>query len=125
MLTYSIFAPTLLRVAVAIAFLYGAYAQFHRFDELSRVRLPLVGGGAWIITCSIFIHAIVGGMLLLGYYTQIAALVGAVGALKGIAYAKRYPRLFVFCRLEYFYIAVICLSLLLTGAGALAFDIRL
>lgn len=123
LLTYQIFAPTLLRLAVGLVFLGGAYVQYQRLRELSALRFPIVGGGAWVIWLSIVAHAVIGAMLFLGYFTQVAAILGALGGIKGVVYAKKYPRLFSFCRLEYAFIIVICLSLLLTGAGQFAFDI--
>jgi hypothetical protein len=125
LLALGFFAPTLLRVAVAFAFLFGAYIQYKRVDELSNIRFPIVGGGSWIIWLSIIAHAVIGAMLFFGYYTQIAAILGVLGGIKGIMYAKKYPRLFALCRLEYFFIVVICLSLIISGAGALALDLPL
>lgn len=125
LLSYGFFAPTLLRLMVGLVFLWGAYAQFERRKELAQLRFPIVGGGAWIIWLSVLAHALIGAMLLFGYYTQIAAILGAVGGIKGVVLAKKYPRLFILCRLEYAFIIVICASLLLTGAGAFAFDLPL
>jgi uncharacterized membrane protein YphA (DoxX/SURF4 family) len=125
LLNYSFFAPTLLRIMVALVFIAGAYAQYKRREELSKLHFPIVGSGRWIIWLSILAHAAIGFMLFFGYYTQIAALLGAAGGIKGIVYAKHYPRLFAFCRLEYAFIVVICLSLLFTGAGAFAADLPL
>ncbi len=125
LLGYVFYAPTMLRIAVALAFFFGAYIQYKRLGELSRISFPLVGGGVWIIWLSIIAHAVIGLMLFVGYYTQIAAILGALGGIKGIVYAKKYPRLFALCRAEYFFIVVICLSLLLSGAGAFAYDLHL
>lgn len=125
LLSLGFFAPTLLRITVALAFLFGAYIQFKRVDELSNIRFPLVGGGPWIIWLSIVAHAAIGVMLFFGYYTQIAAILGALGSIKGMVYGKKYPRLFALCRVDYFFVLMICLSLLLTGAGAFAFDLPL
>ncbi len=125
LLSLGFFAPTLLRIAVALAFLFGAYMQYQRVDELSNIRFPIVGAGGWIIWLSIVAHAAIGLMLLFGYYTQIAAILGALGSIKGLVYAKKYPRVFALCRIDYFFVLVICLSLLLSGAGAFAFDLPL
>lgn len=125
LLNYGIFAPTLLRIGVGVVFLFGAYAQYSRFRELAHLELPLVGRAPWAITLSIAAHLAIGVMLFVGCYTQIAALLGALGGLKGVVYAKKYPRLFPLCRLEYAFVILICLSLLLSGAGALAYDLPL
>ncbi len=125
LLTYSFFAPTLLRVAVALALFFVAYVQFKRLHELSQIRFPVVGGGAWIIWLSIIAHTVIGLMLFFGAYTQIAAILGVLGGIKGLVWGKRYPRVFVLCRVDYLFILVMCLSLLLSGAGALARDLPL
>ena len=64
-------------------------------------------------------------MLAAGYYTQIAALLGAIGAFKAFLFTKRYPEIIPFSRSTYILLIAILLSLLLTGAGAIAFDLRL
>jgi uncharacterized membrane protein YphA (DoxX/SURF4 family) len=125
LLTFSFFAPTLLRVFVALVFFGIAYMQYARRDELAQTRYIVVGRGAWIPRASVLAHAVLGLMLLLGYYTQVAALLGALASLKGLIWAKRYPHFFPLCRVDYLFVLVILLSLLLTGAGALAFDLRL
>lgn len=125
LLIFSFFAPTLLRVGVALVFLWGAYAQYTRIEELSRLELPVFGRAPWAIWLSILAHTAIGLMLFFGYYTQIAAILAALGGLKGVVYAKKYPRLFPLCRLEYAFVILICLSLLLSGAGALAYDLPL
>src|SRR3989344_1425735 len=119
LLVYGFFAPTILRVAVALAFFFGAYVQCVRVRELSQLRFPLVGGGAWIIWPSIATHAVIGLMFFFGYYTQIAAILGIASSVKGLIYVKKYPRLFPLRRVDYLFLLVICASLLLSGAGAL------
>jgi len=125
LLTYGIFAPALLRVAVALAFGYMAYAQWHRRHTLSSIKFPIIGSGAWILWTSIIITTITALALLVGYGTQWAALVGALLSFKGAVWAKRYSQFFPLCRAEYILLLVICLSLLLSGAGHPAFDLPL
>lgn len=125
LLIFGFFAPTLLRVFVALVFLASAWMLYQRRDELSRTPFILIGSGAWIVWVAMAFNAAVGGMLLLGYYTQIGALFGALLGLKGLVWAKQYGRFFVLCRVDYLFVLVICLSLLLSGAGALAFDLPL
>ncbi len=125
LLALGFFAPTLLRIAASLAFLFGAHIQYKRLAELEKISFPIVGAGAWIIWLSIIAHAAIGAMLFFGYYTQIAALLGIAGSIKGLIYAKRYPRVFALCRADYFFVLVICLSLLVSGAGAFAFDLPL
>lgn len=125
LLAFGFFAPTLLRIAAALVFFYGAWAQYSRLAELSHVSLPVVGRSPTIIWLSIAVHAVIGAMLFFGYYTQIAALLAILGCIKGLVWAKKYPRLFPLCRVDYALVLVICLSLLLSGAGAFAQDLPL
>ena len=123
LLVYSFFAPTLLRVAVALAFLYIAYMQYLRRTQISALHFPIVGQNfAWF---AIAFHTIVGVALLVGYYTQVAAIVAIAGLVKGWWLNKRYPSVVIVPTSTILLLLVICLSLLLSGAGALAFDVPL
>lgn len=125
LLTYGIFAPTLLRVAAALVFAAVAYTQWQRRHELAKTHFMFGLQGAWLVWIAIILGTLVGAGLFFGYGTQWAALVGALLSIKGIVWAKRYPRFFPICRAEYVLVLIICLSLLLTGAGTLAFDLPL
>lgn len=125
LLTYSFFAPTLLRVVVAGVFLYVAYTVYRHRAQAAHTSLPLVGVQPWVTPFAIAVYAAIGAMLLVGYYTQLAAILGAVAAWKEIFWGKRMGALFPFSRMEAVLLFAICVSLLLTGAGALAFDLRL
>lgn len=125
LLTYGIFAPALLRVTVALALGYMAYIQWGRRHTLSSIRFPVIGTGMWIVLVSIVVTLLTALALLVGYGTQWAALMGAILSLKGAVWAKRYPQFFPLCRAEYLFMLVICVSLILTGAGHPAFDVRL
>lgn len=125
LLTYSFFAPTLLRLVAAGVFLYGAHFLWTHRARIAHVRLPIIGHASWMGGAGAVAHLVIAGMLGTGYYTQIAALLGGLGAIKGYIYAKRYPEVFPFARSTYVLLAVILLSLLLTGAGALAYDLPL
>ena len=122
---FGFFAPTIVRVAVGMLFIYAGLTHWKKRDALADIKFPIIGKGAWIVWGSILFHVAVGAMLVFGYYTQIAALLGAVGALKGLLLGSRYKEVFVFTRSTYLLIIAVCLSLLLSGAGAFAFDIPL
>jgi uncharacterized membrane protein YphA (DoxX/SURF4 family) len=123
LLTYRLYAPTLLRVAAGIIFAYLAYRHYQNREAIGRTSFPIVGRGTWIAWVAIIIEAAVGGGLFFGYYTQVAALVGAIGALKQWIWRGKFPTLFWLTRSASFLLLMICLSLLLTGAGLVAFDI--
>ncbi len=125
LLVYQLLAPTLLRMAVALVFAYLAYRHFEHRESISKTRFPVVGQGAWIVWLSIIIEAAVAVALFFGYYTQVAAILGAIGAIKHIVWRGKFPNFFWLTRSAAFLLLVICLSLLLTGAGAFAFDLPL
>ncbi len=126
LLDYSFFAPTILRVLVAISFFYIAYAQASRRKEISELKIQIIGHvNQSVVLISSALIFVTGAALLLGWHTQLASLLGIAVALKHAIYAKKYPRLIPLCRLEYVYLIVILCTLLLTGAGQLAFDIFL
>ena len=125
LLTYGFFAPTLLRIAAAVVFAYLAYYHYQHKDAVAHTRFPVVGEGAWIAWLAMAVEAIVALGLLVGYHTQIAAILGALIALKAAFWSGKYPTFFVLSRGTAFLLLVICLSLLVTGAGALAFDLPL
>jgi uncharacterized membrane protein YphA (DoxX/SURF4 family) len=125
LLAYSFFAPTLLRIAAACVFFYLAYYHFQHKEQISRIRFFIVGEGAWIAWLAVLIEGIIGIALLVGYCTQIAAIIGAIGAFKHVAWSGRYQNFFILSRTAAFLLLVICVSLLASGAGQLAFDVRL
>ena len=125
LLMLGFFAPTLLRFAAALVFAYLAYRHFENRAKASRIVFPLVGSGSWIVWFAILSEVAVAAALFAGYYTQIAALVGMVIALKHIVWRGKYPGFFWITRSAAFLLFVICLSLLASGAGALAFDLPL
>jgi putative oxidoreductase len=127
LLTYSLLAPFILRVVAGIIFIDLGVLAFRNEKEswlasLSALKVPdpklalkILGG----------IEIIGGVMFILGLFTQVAALVLAM-----LVFAETYieykeplllKRNFVF----YLMLLAIVLSLLLSGAGAFAFDLPL
>ncbi len=126
LLTYSFFAPTLLRIVAALAIAYVAYIHIQRRTEATHIRLPIVGHiTEWMMWIGIAIETLIALALFFGYHTQIAALLAGLMSIKHYAYAKKYSRLIPLCRADYLFLLVICASLMLTGAGAMAFDLPL
>ena len=116
---------TLLRIAAAVVFLLGGYTHITQRRELSRINFMIIGGGVWIPLFTACIELAVGGLLAAGLYTQIAALFGALLALKYFVWKRRYSSFFPLSRTASALLFVICLSLIVSGAGALAFDLPL
>jgi uncharacterized membrane protein YphA (DoxX/SURF4 family) len=127
LLNYALLAPFILRLVVGLIFLDLGILKFRSeksrwmatFDTLglrpSDLFVPIYGG----------LQVIGGLMFIFGLYTQLAALffVLSTGAELYIEWKAKdvLKRDLVF----YLLIFVISLSLLLTGAGAFAFDLPL
>jgi hypothetical protein len=119
LLTFAFFAPAMLRITVAIVLFYLAYQQWRMRAEIARVR-------AFVFpTLSIIFNTVVGIGLFLGYYTQIAALLAIIGSGIGLWLNRRYPHIVIVPSSTVVIVMVVCVSLLLTGAGAFAMDIPL
>ncbi|OGG48805.1 hypothetical protein A2704_06605 [Candidatus Kaiserbacteria bacterium RIFCSPHIGHO2_01_FULL_54_36b] len=115
----------LLRIAAGIVFLLLAWTHWQKREELSHIDFFVVGKGAWIpIFASVF-ELIIGVGLILGVYAQAIALLGALAALKSFVWKRRYSGLFPLSRIESALLFVICLSLVMTGAGIFALDMPL
>lgn len=108
-------SATLLRITVAAAFFIAAYLQWQRRRHLSQ-------GLLW---GSLLFHVALGSMLFVGFYTQLAALLGGIGSLSGLFKNRSTEAFVVFSRGSLLLIIVMCLSLLMTGAGAFALDLPL
>jgi uncharacterized membrane protein YphA (DoxX/SURF4 family) len=130
LLMYSFFVPLLLRVAVAAYFAYQAIGHFknkkgvaseldHKFKWLSHES------SVWLAGLLILAELAVGILLFVGAWTQIAAILAALGFLKMAYFNDTLPTYAPLPRSTYILLIVICLSLLITGAGAFAFDLPL
>lgn len=117
------FAPFVLRVGAAVAFALLAYHLYqHRADVAAEPFLIIGKPGAAILWFSVGFTALLTLALATGFYTQIAAILGCLAAIKAWVWTKRYPMIFPHGRTTYFLLALICLTLIATGAGAFGFD---
>jgi len=127
LLTYSLLAPFILRVVAGIIFVNLGFLVFRNEKERWLASLSVLRVLNPKIAVKILgVVEMAGGiMLLLGFYTQIAALILAL-----LVFVESYieykdpailKRSFVF----YIMLLAIVLSLLLTGAGRPAFDLPL
>jgi hypothetical protein len=119
------FAPFILRVAVAVVLGYLAYKHFKNREKLADMRFPIVGSGMWIVWLAFVVEGLTALGLFVGSHTQYAAILGGLIALKQLVWGRKYPHFFMLSTGTAALVLVICLSLLLTGAGALAFDLPL
>ncbi len=125
LLVLQFYAPTIIRIGAACVLAYMVYADYKHRTAIAHDTLPVIGKQPWVAWFSIIVCGIVAVMLFAGYYTQIAALLTAVIAIKGLFWGKRLGALLVFSRSTYFLLLAAALSLLVSGAGAFAFDLPL
>jgi uncharacterized membrane protein YphA (DoxX/SURF4 family) len=125
LLVLSYFAPTLLRIGAACVFFYMAYVQSKRRHEIEQMHFPLIGASKRIPPFAAAFNVLIGGMLIFGYYTQIAALLAVLASIKLLVLGRWYPRLVPVDRAALVLLTIMCLSLLITGAGAYAYDLPL
>lgn len=122
LLTYGAYAPTILRVVLALALFYIAYQQIKHRGKIAELKLPVSNAFA---SLSAILHAVVGLMVLVGYYTQWAVIIVAVALITGLWLNRRYPSVVILSNGTIVVLLAVCLSLLITGAGAYAFDLPL
>ncbi|MDE1924889.1 MAG: DoxX family membrane protein [Patescibacteria group bacterium] len=123
---YGFFAPTLLRIAAAGVFFYLAYWHFKTKKEVAHELTVLSHEMAvWIIGLYMLIELAVGAGLFLGFWTQVDALLGFIISIKVLLLKRSMHAMAPLSRTAYVLLAVICLSLLASGAGAFAIDLPL
>lgn len=120
------FSATLLRIAVAYAFIYIASEMIQRRRGVINATFPIIGHPSlWMVWTSALITALIGCMLAIGLYTQVVAIIGAVIAIKHGVGSLWFPSIMPLSRGAYAFLFIVCLSLIVTGAGAIAFDLPL
>ncbi len=126
LLIFSFFVPTLLRLTVTLTLLFAAQHVWRNRRNIESMRLPIVGQVRewmiWLIAAVLIADAF---FLFIGLGTQWAAVVGALAALKYALLPARYDAVRPLSRGTAALLFIICVSLLLSGAGAFAFDLPL
>lgn len=123
--SFAIIAPFILRVAVGLIFMNLGSLKLgkERRGWIEAFHLLKITPAGFFTTLLGIIEAVGGFLLVIGAYTQAAALILGIIALCEllIEYKEEsiLKRDFVF----YLLLTVICASLLLTGAGIFAVDI--
>lgn len=126
LLIYGIFAPTLIRVALGAALLFISVEHFRSRKSITELTSPLMGRSARLAGALLaFVEIVVGGLLVVGAWTQIAALLVILLSIKALFIRKSLHALLPVSRGAYVLIAAMALSLLLSGAGGYAFDLPL
>jgi uncharacterized membrane protein YphA (DoxX/SURF4 family) len=126
LLAYQFFAITLIRVAAGITLLYISYRFAMMRGEIERTKVSFVGHiPQWLSILGALIIFAAAVLLIIGLYTQAAAIVGMLVGLKHMIYARRYPHIMPISAAAGALLFMMSLSLLFFGAGAFAFDLPL
>jgi putative oxidoreductase len=127
LLTYSLLAPFILRLVAGLVFIDLGVLVFKNEKErwlasLSALRIPKPK-----LAVKIFgsIEVLGGIMLLVGFYTQIAALVLALFTFAETYIEYKQPEILKRNFVFYMLLLAILISLLFSGAGAFALDLPL
>ena len=122
----SFFAPLVLRLVLGMFFVWHGYMrQVKMKGILVKTYNSRFGeSGTLVLTIQNIAEIVVGIMLVVGWYTQIAAIAGLVLAVI-LSIKGNRGDLCLHPRIVYIFVAAISISLLATGAGPFAFDIPL
>jgi uncharacterized membrane protein YphA (DoxX/SURF4 family) len=113
LLAYQQLSPFIIRLVLGAIFVYWAYRGFKHHAGSTRDK-----------TVSI-IEIILGILIIIGLWTQMAALVAVIDLIIRLI-GRMQKRAFLTDGVNYYLILlVLSLSLLVTGAGAFAFDLSL
>ena len=113
----------ILRVALAVIFIYHGYPKLVRADAMMRAFFVQHGFPGYFVGLAGILECVGGGLLLIGLFTRPAALLLAVEM--GIAIWKVKLVHGVFAVNEYQFelvLAAACVALATVGAGSLSVD---
>ena len=127
LLDFQAFAPILLRLAVSIFFIILGYQKYSTHKEHLALFLESIKINPSSLVVRILggVEIVIGVLFLLGFVTQIAAIVGFIISFVSFVIAIRQPELKLRTPFEYAFVCAICVSLLFTGAGIFAVDLPL
>lgn len=126
LLTYSFFAPLLLRVAVGILFAVAGWRHLVSARALysQTMRSRFGPRGVMLLWHVGALELLVAAGLIIGFFTQIGAIGGMVLAASFWWRGNENP-LATYAASTYALAGIICAATLLTGAGAIAVDLPL
>src|SRR3954463_8674506 len=110
LLAYQLLAPLLIRLTLGAVLVFWGYRGIRAKSDVQTTSLGIL-------------DAVVGLLLIVGFLTQLAAVIAAVILLAKIVSKGFSKALFTNGVNYYFILFVMALSLILTGAGFLAFDL--
>lgn len=115
LLSFGLLAPLLLRLTLGVIVLFWGY---------NGVKLGKSKSDVTKISFSV-LDLIVGALLIIGLFTQLAALVAAIIFAVKLVNKARSKALFTDGVNYYFILFIIALALVFSGAGFFAFDLPL
>ncbi len=127
LLNYQLLAPLILRLVLGFILINLGYAKF----KLERERWEIAFEALRLKPKEVFVSAfalveILGGIaLIVGFYTQVAALIFALLTFIELYMEQKEEVLLKRDAVFYLLLFAIALSLLFTGAGFFAFDLPL
>jgi uncharacterized membrane protein YphA (DoxX/SURF4 family) len=120
----ALFAYFILRVVIGLSLIVVGLRHWRVWSELiAVVRVPLFPFPRTAVALLIMTELLAGLSLTLGLYIQVGALLLIILSLKMLVCRGRFPHPSVPMRLSYLLYLAGGLSLFITGAGALAFDL--
>ncbi|HEY4526944.1 MAG TPA: DoxX family membrane protein [Candidatus Paceibacterota bacterium] len=116
----------LLRIVGGIYLIYIGYSLWSERGAVAQERFPIIGHiPEWLSMIAAALQTALGILLIVGAWTQLAALLASIVALKCIVYARRYKKIIPLDRAASILLLAIFLALVVMGPGALAFDLPL
>ena len=113
LLSWSLISPLIIRITLGIVLAYWGYKALR--DSAGTPGKKAIG----------IVDVVVGLMCIIGFFTQIAAMIAALGLIVRII-ERIKNRAFITVGINYYLIVlVLALSLIVTGAGIWAFDLGL
>jgi len=126
LLIFGFYAPTILRIVAAGIFLYLGMSHFkHKKEVAHEISMLPHTVAVWGTAVFIIVEFAIAILLFLGLWTQIAALIGLIICLKIFLIKKGLRHLSPLSHISYILLGAVCLSLLFSGAGAIAMDLPL
>lgn len=127
LLVFGFFVPTILRITAAAVFFYVVRHQWEHKEQIAKIPFPIVGTtlGMNLVWFALIVEVVIAASLIAGYCTQVGALLGAVAAAKYFYFGREWPTFAPLSRGTSALLFVILITLIFSGAGALAYDLPL
>lgn len=119
----ALFGYFILRVVIGLVFLYLARNQYAERQSLAQsLNRPFIPG-LFAVTIIVAIESIIGVLFILGAFTQVAAVLAVLWSLALLLCRTYFSHPSLPTPQTTVLILAIALSLFITGAGVLAFDL--